>query len=120
MKEYWKTLEEDNRYQISNFGRVMGTRGKIISYQYHSNGYISTKIGGIRKSIHRLVAKTFVPNPLLKPQVNHKNGIKDDNRVENLEWVTQSENLKHSYVIGTHKFTNKQDKLTGRFISNAI
>lgn len=85
--------------------------GKVISYKYHERRVMKTYFqkGGYEniklckdnviyaKLIHRLVAEAFIPNPKNLPQVNHKNKIRDDNRVENLEWVTVRENLFDSY-----------------------
>ncbi|MFB2938351.1 HNH endonuclease signature motif containing protein [Aerosakkonemataceae cyanobacterium BLCC-F154] len=61
-----------------------------------SKGYVRVEIDGKATAIHRLVAQTFIPNPDQKPQVNHLNGVRDDNRVENLEWVTNQENSIHA------------------------
>lgn len=66
--------------------------------------------------VHRLIAITFLPNPDNKPQINHKNGVKSDNSVGNLEWVTGSENLKHAYDTGLQKKgeANWRAKLTDK------
>jgi hypothetical protein len=113
--EVWKDIKGyEGHYQISNLGRVkslsravksrvgvFGTKKEIILKPFkNGDGYLKYKlcINGKEKSVisHRLVANEFLENPLNKPQVNHKNGIKDDNRVDNLEWVTSSENVIHS------------------------
>jgi midasin (ATPase involved in ribosome maturation) len=76
----------------------------IYKFGMGNSGYysVSTKINGIESaySVHRLVSNAFIPNPNNYKDVNHKNGIKTDNRVENLEWCTRSENILHAYRTG--------------------
>jgi hypothetical protein len=75
---------------------------KILGTKVNKFGYkeVALSKGGKTKTVllHRLIAIHFVPNPDNLPVVNHKNGIKTDNRIENLEWVTRSQNTKHAYV----------------------
>jgi len=102
--ENWRKLKYDG-YEVSDKGNfrsfVKNKNGKLLKIvQHYKKQYASVKIAGKWMSAHRLVAETFISNPHNKPQVNHINGIKDDNRVENLEWTTQSENLKHAYSLG--------------------
>ncbi len=75
--------------------------GKYIQKKQtqHHTGYLNISFRSKDFSSHRLVAKGYIPNPLNKPDVNHKNGIKNDNRVENLEWVTKSENSTHCWQV---------------------
>lgn len=107
--EKWKAIEGYNgRYEVSNYGRVksvnmfIGTHiyiGTILSPVITSNGYlkVSLTLKGKRKTclIHRLVAKAFIKNVNNLPQVNHKDEIKTNNRVENLEWCSRSYNCKY-------------------------
>jgi len=97
--EYWVLLKGNKNYYISNLGRIKD-RNDIFLKQSHSQGYaiVSIQLYGKRvsKSVHILVAQSFIPNPEGKTQVNHINMIRNDNRICNLEWVTPSENVLHS------------------------
>lgn len=104
--EIWKDIPDyEGLYQVSNLGRVKGLiRGKILKQSILTNGYLNvwlSKDGRVKiKRVHRLVAMAFIPNPDNKPQVNHIDKDVTNNCVNNLEWVTASENQMHSYRFG--------------------
>jgi hypothetical protein len=119
-KEIWRDIPGyEDFYQVSSFGKIKSKRqNKIMSLKTDMRGYKRIRLynenGQKTYSVHRIVASTFIENPENKPEVNHKNKIKTDNRVLNLEWSTVAENLEHKL-----KFKLNLKKLEEEF-SNKI
>lgn len=115
MIEQWKTIIEATNYEVSNLGNIRNTKsGQILNPGVSGNGYkqVSLKMvstGAFQKKyVHRLVAQYWLENPEGKKEVNHKNLDRTDNRAENLEWITSSDNQKHKYQNGDYKTSNRK------------
>jgi hypothetical protein len=101
----WKPIEGYPGYEISIYGEVYSKKlGDTLVPQKNMWGYYFVQLynehGEKMFTVHRLVAEAFIPNPYGKPQVNHIDGHKRNNRVNNLEWCTNSENEKHAFKLG--------------------
>ena len=105
--EKWKQIP-NLPYEISSLGKIRNLQGKVLKTYIQNSGYEQIKINyqglHIHKSIHRLVAEAFIPNLLNKEYVNHIDGNKLNNTVDNLEWCTNSENILHARKTGLNPY----------------
>jgi len=103
--ELWKdVINYEGLYQVSNLGNVRNRHGHLLKPRKANHGYLMLHLcsKNVRKGflIHRLVLSAFMRPPIANEQGNHKNGIKTDNNVNNIEWVSPKENMKHAHKSG--------------------
>lgn len=128
MSEYRKIKSLKFLYEINSKGKIRNVKSKKPIRGYvEKNGYVRVRfenkcLGGVvRTTVHRLVAEAFIPNPYNLPEVNHKDGNRQNNDVSNLEWVTHSGNMKHSYHKGINQRPlRKHSEETRKPVTNGI
>jgi hypothetical protein len=114
MEEIWKDITDfEGLYKISNLGKIKRIpsikckKERYIAACLNDNGYYIIRLyknsKGKCAKLHRLIAQAFIPTVEGKTFINHINGIKTDNRIENLEWCTKAENSQHAIKMGLHK-----------------
>ena len=136
--EIWKSVKGyEGKYEVSSDGRIKALKRTVhsgkchrtweehfLKYAIDGRGYFRTNLakGGVNRTVkvHRVVAEAFIPNPMNFPQVNHKDGNKENNKVDNLEWCSASYNQRHAFSLGLkradgefnagHKLTLEQVK----------
>lgn len=132
--EEWRPITGfDGGYEVSNLGRVRSLprrsangralKGKIFQDQ-DNRGYrqVCFRIAGKSRCalVHRMVAQAFIPNPDNLPVINHKNGIKTDNQVKNLEWCTHQENIDHAKELGLQRYHQGEAHGMARLTSSEV
>lgn len=122
MKEIWKQIPNYPNYEVSNIGNVRNRKySRTLKPYLHNTGYLSVSLCKNNKAntfyIHRLVAQAFIRESKDREVVNHKNFIKSDNRLENLEYATQKENIMYNY---THKDLHKISKEIKRAVESVL
>lgn len=121
----WRMIQDFDNYLISDTGLVKNhTTGKILKQVSRKDGYLHVNLCNSHsvkaKSVHRLVAMAFVEGNAPSMQVNHKDGDKRNNHVDNLEWVTQKQNTVHAYNNGLIKIPKGIDRPCAKLTEESV